>query len=70
MKKKNLTFIILLALTSLLSAKNDFKVIQSMSLPFSPSEMKYEHTSDFNYFLCSTKTDMLMVDGIGTKILW
>jgi outer membrane protein assembly factor BamB len=47
-----------------------FRELQSIKLPFTPSTHCYTHTSDFNFFLCSTKSDMLMFDGITGKILW
>jgi outer membrane protein assembly factor BamB len=47
-----------------------FRELQNIKLPFTPSTIRYIHTDDFNFFLCSTKTDMLMFDGITGKILW
>jgi len=48
----------------------EFKTLNSLTLPFSPNEIVYDHTPDFNYFLCSNKSDMLMFDGNSGKILW
>ena len=47
-----------------------FKELNKIKLPFTPSTHWYTHTDDFKFFLCSTKSDMLMLDGIGGKILW
>lgn len=47
-----------------------FRQLQQIKLPFTPAVHYYTHTGDFNYFLCSTKSDMLMIDGINGKILW
>jgi len=47
-----------------------FKEINKIKLPFTPSTHWYTHTDDFKFFLCSTKSDMLMLDGISGKILW
>jgi outer membrane protein assembly factor BamB len=47
-----------------------FRELQSVKLPFTPSTHWYTHTDDFSFFLCSTKADMLMLDGINGKILW
>lgn len=65
-----LTICMLLFLAFTSNAKNDFQTVQSLKLPFEPSQQKYAHTSDFEYFLCSTKTDMLMFNGLSGKILW
>ena len=70
MKKMYLLFVVLISLFNESFAKNDFNVVHSLTIPFSPSVMNYSHTSDFNYFLCSTKSDMLMIDGISGKVLW
>lgn len=51
-------------------AKNDFNIAQSLTMPFVPNLIEYDHTSDFSYFLCSTKSDMVMIDGNAGKILW
>lgn len=48
----------------------DFRVLQKVKLPFTPSTHWYTHTDDFRYFLCSTKADMLVLDGTAGKILW
>lgn len=53
-----------------LAAGPEFKLMQSIKLPVSPSLINFAHTDDFKYFLCSTKADMLMADGITGKILW
>jgi outer membrane protein assembly factor BamB len=47
-----------------------FRELQSIKLPFTPSTHWYTHTNDFKFFLCSTKADMLMMDGTTGKILW
>jgi len=47
-----------------------FKELQKIKLPFTPSTHWYTHTDDFKFFLCSNKTDMLMLDGTTGKILW
>jgi outer membrane protein assembly factor BamB len=47
-----------------------FKELNKIKLPFTPSTHWYTHTDDFKFFLCSTKSDMLMLDGISGKILW
>ncbi len=47
-----------------------FRELQKLKLPFTPSTHFYTHTDDFRFFLCSTKSDMLMFDGISGKILW
>lgn len=71
MKKFSIYYLILLlTIAGPLSAKTDFNVVHSLTLPFSPSVVEYDHTSDFGYFLCSSKTDMLMIDGNSGKILW
>lgn len=70
MKKMYFLFALMISLFNESYAKNDFNVVHSLTIPFSPSVMNYSHTSDFNYFLCSTKSDMLMIDGISGKILW
>jgi len=72
--KQHLT-IIALFLFSLLSVKifaggPEFRELQNIRLPFTPSVKWYVHTNDFKFFLCSTKADMLMLDGTTGKILW
>lgn len=47
-----------------------FKELNKIKLPFTPSTHWYTHTDDFKFFLCSNKSDMLMLDGITGKILW
>ncbi|MFZ4522241.1 MAG: PQQ-binding-like beta-propeller repeat protein [Bacteroidales bacterium] len=47
-----------------------FRELQNVKLPFTPSTHWYSHTDDFKFFLCSTKADMLMLDGLTGKILW
>lgn len=47
-----------------------FRMVQSVTLPLSPSVIRYDHTPDFSFFLNSTKTDMVMADGNTGKILW
>jgi len=67
---KKLQFLaILIALVVNLQAA-EFKTLNSLTLPFSPNEIVYDHTADFKYFLCSNKSDMLMFDGNSGKILW
>lgn len=68
MKRLQLAAILIALFVNLQAA--EFKTVSSLTLPFSPSEFNYEHTSDFQYFLCSTKTDMLMLDGNQAKIRW
>ena len=53
-----------------MAGNTGFRELQSIKLPFTPSYHFYSHTGDFNFFLCSTKADMLMLDGINGKILW
>ncbi|HPS62879.1 MAG TPA: PQQ-binding-like beta-propeller repeat protein [Bacteroidales bacterium] len=48
----------------------EFRELQKIKLPFTPSTHWYTHTDDFHWFLCSTKADMLMLDGVTGKILW
>jgi outer membrane protein assembly factor BamB len=62
--------LILLTAGNLLAGGPSFKELNSVKLPFTPSTHWYTHTNDFKFFLCSTKTDMLMLDGITGKILW
>jgi outer membrane protein assembly factor BamB len=52
------------------AGNSEFKQLQSIKLPFTPSTHWYTHTDDFKFFLCSTKSDMLMLDGTTGKILW
>ncbi|MBK7212506.1 MAG: PQQ-binding-like beta-propeller repeat protein [Bacteroidales bacterium] len=59
-----------LFINSILAGDPVFKELNRVKLPFEPSEKVYEHTQDFRFFLCSTKSDMLMFDGIEGKILW
>lgn len=47
-----------------------FKVLQQIRLPFTPTIQTFNHSNDFAFFLCSTKSDMLMLDGITGKTLW
>jgi len=47
-----------------------FRQLQKVTLPFTPSTHWYSHTDDFRFFLCSTKSEMLMLDGTTGKILW
>jgi outer membrane protein assembly factor BamB len=47
-----------------------FRELHNLKLPFTPSTHWYTHTDDFKFFLCSTKSDMLMLDGTTGKILW
>ena len=65
-------FLILLLFTAgnLLAGGPSFKELNTVKLPFTPSTHWYTHTNDFKFFLCSTKSDMLMMDGITGKILW
>ena len=64
--------LILLLFTAgnLLAGGPQFKELRKVKLPFTPSTHWYTHTDDFKFFLCSTKSDMLMLDGISGKILW
>lgn len=68
MRKLHLFLALFLAFVTIQAA--EFKTLSSMTLPFSPNEIEYDHTSDFQYFLCSNKSDMLMFDGNAGKILW
>ncbi|MDO9635289.1 MAG: PQQ-binding-like beta-propeller repeat protein [Paludibacter sp.] len=68
MKKIKVIAILLATFVSIYAA--DFKTLSSIDLPFSPNEIVYDHTSDFQYFLCSNKLEMLMFDGNTGKILW
>ena len=61
---------ILLAFSALYAKDATFREIQSIQMPFEATQKYYEHTSDFKFFLCSTKEEMLMMDGIAGKILW
>lgn len=70
-----LSVFLIIALTLFISLNTlakgpEFKLAQSIKLPFTPSLINFAHTDDFKYFLCSTKADMLMVDGTTGKILW
>lgn len=47
-----------------------FRELSRVKLSFTPSIQFYTHTDDFKYFLCSNKTDMLMLDGITGKTIW
>ncbi|MDP4281307.1 MAG: PQQ-binding-like beta-propeller repeat protein [Bacteroidota bacterium] len=47
-----------------------FRELHKARLPFSPSIQMYNHTDDFRFFLCSSKTEILMFDGTTGKILW
>lgn len=62
--------LLLLAAGKSLAGGPAFKELNKMKLPFTPSTHWYTHTDDFKFFLCSTKSDMLMLDGISHKILW
>ena len=62
--------LLLLTAGNLLAGGPAFKELQKIKLPFTPSTHWYTHTDDFRFFLCSTKSDMLMLDGITGKILW
>lgn len=55
---------------SLAGGDPPFRELQSIKLPFTPSTQWYSHTDDFKFFLCSDKSDMLMLDGVTGKILW
>jgi outer membrane protein assembly factor BamB len=62
--------ILLFGFMTALAGDSGFRELQNVKLPFTPSTHWYTHTDDFNFFLCSTKSDMLMLDGIKGKILW
>lgn len=47
-----------------------FRELHNIKLPFSPSVIMYQHTDDFRFFLCSTKSDIAMADGTTGSILW
>ncbi len=68
MKKLSL-LIVCLTLWSIGYAAS-FKVVNTITLPFNPTEFKYAHTPDLKFFLCSNKSDMVMFDGTQGKILW
>jgi len=57
-------------MTSMAGSGPSFREMHKLKLPFKPTVNYYEHTDDFRFFLCSTKTDMLMFDGTSGKILW
>jgi len=68
---RSVTLILLLFTAgNLLAGGPSFKELNSLKLPFTPSTHWYTHTDDFKFFLCSNKSDMLMLDGIAGKILW
>ena len=48
----------------------EFRELRKIKLPFNPSVFEYSHTDDFRFFLCSTKTDIAMVDGTTGTLLW
>ncbi|HLP03927.1 MAG TPA: PQQ-binding-like beta-propeller repeat protein [Paludibacter sp.] len=70
MKKQVLLAFVLFVSMLSFAKPADFKMVQSVIIPFSPSVFKYDHTPDFGYFLCSTKSDMAMIDGNSGKVLW
>ncbi len=65
-----LALICLLGAGTALAGGPSFRELQKVRLPFTPSTHWYTHTDDFHWFLCSTKADMLMLDGVTGKILW
>jgi len=67
---KKLTLLPFFLITFGLLYASEFKTLNSLTLPFSPNEIEYDHTADFQFFLCSNKSDMLMFDGNSGKILW
>jgi outer membrane protein assembly factor BamB len=68
--KKIISLAFAMALSFCLYSAESFKTLHKMELPFKPTVQYYQHTSDFKFFLCSSKTEMLMFDGITGKILW
>lgn len=61
---------LLVMILSLSLGAQTFKQISSVSIPFSPSKFEYAHTDDFRFFLCSTNSEMAMIDGVQGKVLW
>lgn len=70
--KRSLTVFLFLGLSITLLAGGgpSFRELHSLKLPFKPTNFMYAHTGDFRFFLCSSKTDMLMFDGATGKISW
>lgn len=64
------TSLLLLLLFSASISKGAFKEMHQVKMPFSPTIHVGTHTGDFKYFLCSTRSDMVMIDGTTGKLLW
>ncbi len=67
---KRLGFLLLASGIMLCLRAQEFKPLYNLELPFKPTINWYDHTSDFKFFLCSTKEEMLVLDGTTGKIVW
>jgi outer membrane protein assembly factor BamB len=67
---KRVSFLLLASSFLLCLRAQEFKPLYNLELPFKPTINWYDHTSDFKFFLCSTKEEMLVLDGTTGKILW
>lgn len=69
MKSKTILLLCLLVFSASIS-KGAFKEKHQVKLPFTPTMHMGTHTGDFKFFLCSTRSDMAMIDGLTGKMLW